>query len=128
MWATTTLNTYNKQQQKTYASVVRKTHEVTDNHDLHNKTYNITERKKKAPEFSLCTSAQARISHTAHHRLGNRPGLGLHQKLHDSLQKQVPTSQNHTQTTNVRGSLYTRLLWDSLVNKEEKKHMHSSIN
>lgn len=90
LWATTTIHTY-KQQQKTYASVIRKTYEVTDNHDLHNKAHDIAE--EKAHEFSLCASAQARISHTAHHRLGNRPGQGLHQKLQDSLQKQVPTYQ-----------------------------------
>ena len=45
-------------------SVIRKTYQATDNHDLHNKAHDIA-------EFSLCKSAQAHISHTAHHRLGN---------------------------------------------------------
>ena len=88
------MNTYNKQQKKTYARVLSGKHmkwQITTTCT----TEQMTSQNKTALKFSLCTSTQAPISNVAHHRLRNQPGQGPHHKLCETLQKRVPASQNH---------------------------------
>ena len=75
-------------------SVVRKTYEVTDNHNLRNSRWH----RRTALKFSLCTSTQAPISNTAHHRLRNQPGRGPHHKLCETSEtsSRIPKSQLNT--------------------------------